>query len=605
MRMKKAVSAFAALTIAAGAFAGMAVTASAEVSYSQDYENTDVVDWTSEIESRYTASIGSSDSNHYLSIGAVDNGNNGTTVATNENYQGIVEEGNDFTISFDISMNGGNQQANTAFEIKSPNGYILNLDQEQAGQDADYIINGNANQKVHFSKETWYKIQVTRQGNNTFLTVKNQDGEIVSDYDKTIIDTQSENGGISGMSFTTGRYYAALKLDNIVIRDVEDEDVPDVVFYNVTLNSVPYAKAVVNGQEYYTDADGVVSLGSAIDGTSFEYEISKGGYQTVSGTETVNGDSLTINAGMDLADSINLYYEDFDTAPSNVDWFTSNTNMTSAIVDGRMRAVNTNGNLRCGYKTLNVNTDGSYDVNFNMEITRVTNAGSAARINTVSFRDENNKVLFGIAVAETGSASNEYELYAYSGMDSNNDINGSDFSKESAIKLADLESSAVANTNVTANIDTANNKVILTVGDDTCTFDTVGLGNTLASLKFSTQKGATIYMDNIVVSDSDGVSPEPEPTPGIGTAAATAVDDGDYSDESDGSKASLWQATVQGDSNTTYTTIQATVVDKNNQTATGSGEISTNITTGGSVFATIVVEGKSQSEIESVTVTLQ
>ncbi len=65
MKIKKLVSALSALTIAAGTFAGLAVTASA-VSYSQNYESTAVVDWTSANTDRYIAAIRSEDENSFF-----------------------------------------------------------------------------------------------------------------------------------------------------------------------------------------------------------------------------------------------------------------------------------------------------------------------------------------------------------------------------------------------------------------------------------------------------------------------------------------------------------------------------------------------------------
>ncbi len=106
---------------------------------------------------------------------------------------------------------------------------------------------------------------------------------------------------------------------------------------------------------------------------------------------------------------------------------------------------------------------------------------------------------------------------------------------------------------------------------------------------------------------SETATPIPEPsespTPGTGTASAERVDNGDF--EAEGAKASLWQATVKGDGETAYTAVEAKVIGIDGSEGTGTGSINTAITTGGSVFATIVVEGKAQNEISSVTVTLK
>ena len=317
------------------------------------------------------------------------NGGNGTTVTTNDSYTGTVPAGTNFTMTFDMAITGGNNQANTVLRVLSADGYILEFDQIASGLTASYSINRSSTQTVTFTQNTWYNITVTRSGANTFLTIKDSSGEIVSGIEKLVITSGSANGGITGMSFATGRYYANLKMDNIVIRDIQEGDVPAAVLYNVDLQTAPYAQVVVNGATHYSGADGSLSLGTAETGTEFSYTISKGGYEGTSGSATVEAGPLHISAPISLSDSSYFYYEDFNTASGESLWLaTSIGDISTPIAGGRLRVVSTNSATRGGRKAFDAVTDGTYSVDFDMEMTDANSVpSSGARQETVSVRD--------------------------------------------------------------------------------------------------------------------------------------------------------------------------------------------------------------------------
>lgn len=105
-------------------------------------------------------------------------------------------------------------------------------------------------------------------------------------------------------------------------------------------------------------------------------------------------------------------------------------------------------------------------------------------------------------------------------------------------------------------------------------------------------------LDYVLIEKTGEYTPStPEPI----TEDATPVES--YTDDN-GGKASLWEAELELDGTFTARTIQASVTDNNSTTKTSEPKEITNITTEGSVFAAIVVNGRTEDEIESVTVTL-
>lgn len=298
-KTKRLLSLLTALIITASAFASLVIPANAAVTpYSQDYEATDVAaDWTSSNTSRYSATVEADGGNHYLEIKALDvtgdnPGSNGTTVSTNTNYTGTVAEGDDFTMTFDLSLTPGNNQGGTNFKINSPGGgYILEL--QQNGSASKVVkINGNAEQTLSFEGSPWYHFILSRKDDVTFLTVKNTSNEDV--FAKQAILTNGA-GGISGMTFTTGRYSTNLKIDNVVIRALEDGDVPDIKYYNAVINTTRYATITYGDEKAYADVNGVVKLPLLTSGTVINYTLSKTGYESTTGTIEIENDNVTQN----------------------------------------------------------------------------------------------------------------------------------------------------------------------------------------------------------------------------------------------------------------------------------------------------------------------
>lgn len=212
-----------------------------EIYYSQDYESASA-DWTTATSGRFTPVILEEGDNHYLSVNQDTRNNNGTTISCTS-LQGKVDAETDFTMLFDLKLGSSNNQTPTAFEIYDASNSSVMLSLTATDKSAKtWKINGSSttvelegsgtNQTI--TNHTWYTVKYTRTGSLTYLTVtKKSDGTVV--FERAIIDTKSENGGLGKMQFITRRYYANFAIDNIVVREIVDGDVPAVTPVNYTI----------------------------------------------------------------------------------------------------------------------------------------------------------------------------------------------------------------------------------------------------------------------------------------------------------------------------------------------------------------------------------
>lgn len=288
MNFKKIVSAVSALAISVSAFAGLAVTANAFATVTNDYES-GVLDWTSGNTGRYTASIVEDGDNHYMSVAAVATGNNGTTVSTNSSYQATVDANTDFTLEFDMAIQGGNNQAST-FSVTGQSGSILKLVQTAANGTV-WKVNDDEGITLNLTKGAWYTFKLTRVEGDpdmTYLTVVPKSGGDAL-MSQTLI--ASVDSGVKGMSFETKRYYSSLKIDNVVVRDVVEADVPQVTYYTVTTNCVDENNNILKTstaqvQENDTYAP---SYDVTFDDDNYRYTYSSGAQeQTITDDTTIN-----------------------------------------------------------------------------------------------------------------------------------------------------------------------------------------------------------------------------------------------------------------------------------------------------------------------------
>ena len=219
----------------------------AQTYFSQDYENSAAVDWTTSVDGRFTPTILTEGSNHYLSVDQSTRNNNGC-VLTCTSLSSKVTAGTDFTLLFDLKISNSSNQTPVSFTIYDGSNtaafFSLTAEKEysetwliNSGQTLSLPNSAKANSKQSITDVTWYSIKLTRSGNITYLTITNTTtGEEL--YPLGPISSSSNASGLGKMEFVTKRYMANFAIDNIVLRSVEDGDTPQAAPTTYTLHYV-------------------------------------------------------------------------------------------------------------------------------------------------------------------------------------------------------------------------------------------------------------------------------------------------------------------------------------------------------------------------------
>ena len=246
------------------AFALMMCTASAWADvtpFSESYSASSTTDgWKTSTAGRYDPVILSENGDYFLSVDQSARQNNGATV-TGTIISGKAAAGDDFTITFDMKLSSSSNQTATEFKILDASNSAAILSLKETGTWATtWTLNGtttvvdlpNSNKaggKNTIADVPWYSYKLTRSGNNTFLTITDKaSGEEI--LPRTPISDSSETGGLGNIVFVSSRYFANFAIDNIVVREVSDEDIP-VVSYTATFEETNGLKPAIT---MYSDA---------------------------------------------------------------------------------------------------------------------------------------------------------------------------------------------------------------------------------------------------------------------------------------------------------------------------------------------------------------
>ena len=219
------------------------------VPFTENYsEKSTTAGWTSSVSGRFTPIIyneaelapgGGFENNYFLSVNQKERSNNGCIV-TGSILSGKAAAGDDFVLEFDMmlsnSSNNSNSQSPVSLQIKDAanQGDIFSL---SAPKKYDPVWNVNNTDlqvtlpwfgflaKDDGNSFLWCHYVIARSGNLTFLTITNNaTDEII--LERTLIEGSSETGGLGNIVFTTKRYSANFAIDNIVVRELQEGDVP-------------------------------------------------------------------------------------------------------------------------------------------------------------------------------------------------------------------------------------------------------------------------------------------------------------------------------------------------------------------------------------------
>ncbi len=222
------------------------------VPFTESYNAESTTDgWTSSVAGRFTPMIyneadfqqGASD-NYFLSVNQSERYNNGCVV-TGTILSGKAAAGDDFTLEFDMRLcnsSGSGSQSPVSLQIKDADNdkdiFALSAPEKYAptwdvnGTDLQVTLPDYGGQSI--SALTWCHYVIARSGNLTYLTITNNSTQETI-LERTLIRGSSETGGLGNIVFTTKRYYANFAIDNIVVRALEDSDVPSVAMSSYTI----------------------------------------------------------------------------------------------------------------------------------------------------------------------------------------------------------------------------------------------------------------------------------------------------------------------------------------------------------------------------------
>ena len=220
--------------------------------FQQDY-TTETVDWSTGTGGRYTPII----EDGYLTVTQNQRQNNGTTL-TSTATQGKVDAGKDFTMTFNVKLGASTNQSATAFNIydAANSAPILSFAEGSVNATAWKINQGTQTATVSagggksLNELSWIFVQVTYiAGENakTYLTLKDEQNNIIDGFDKTEIPTLSVAGGLGKMTFVTSRYAANFAIDNVLVCDVVNDAAASEPAVEVTTNAA-------SKQDLFTEA---------------------------------------------------------------------------------------------------------------------------------------------------------------------------------------------------------------------------------------------------------------------------------------------------------------------------------------------------------------
>ena len=271
--------------------------------------------WTSGNTGRYTVDEGDLDGNKYVAVNSVGNGSNGALI-TGTTVNGSVTAGtdfassDDFTMIFDMFINGGNNQA-TWFcinDASNNNGgdetagtHMLSLHQSAANS-TTWEINGSTENTVVLAKNTWFTFKLSKKGAQLYFSVKNRStGDFV--FERKAIDALSTVGGLGNIKFATKRYYVGMGIDNIVVRALQDGDAPAGPPYSINYKLGSTIVKTESGEAPVGDKVNAKSPFTVdnqkyfiVDGAQTEFTIANSGNNFDVAVRKADNFSYTVNA---------------------------------------------------------------------------------------------------------------------------------------------------------------------------------------------------------------------------------------------------------------------------------------------------------------------
>lgn len=172
----------------------------------------------------------------FLTVNQASRNNNGATLTGNA----ISVDAENFTFEAKLLLGSSNDQAGTTFTLFNQAGDAAILKLQQNGKSStSWKVNDDAEDLLELPNSgtatgttfdnlnylSWYNFKVTVFKGYTFLTVTDAEGNAIVEQKQ--IATLANTYGVGKMTFASSRYYANFAIDDILVRNVLDEDKPE------------------------------------------------------------------------------------------------------------------------------------------------------------------------------------------------------------------------------------------------------------------------------------------------------------------------------------------------------------------------------------------
>ena len=284
--------------------------------FSNDYENGATADWVSANAQGQVALVTEGE-NTYLSydISSARPNDRGANYIFSDEVKAAA--GSAYAIEFDAAIKAGDDHstefsilgADFAYGSKNMNngttvGTIIKM--EAPKNSTSWTIQG-LNTPAELAAGTFYHYRVAVKDTSAYLTIEAADGTKVVDNQLIAVNGA---GGLGGIYFKAGRYTAGVGIDNVLVRTLNDGEVPDINFYNLTINTTRFANmTTADGTKYYADANGKIEIPLLVSGTKIDYTLTKVGYADVTGSVTITDADVVEEKPMTMTDENIIFIE--------------------------------------------------------------------------------------------------------------------------------------------------------------------------------------------------------------------------------------------------------------------------------------------------------
>lgn len=298
----KVIFTFTKPELIAGISVGGYLPGQAKTYYKADYEEgATTAGWSTSVGGRYDPEVIEEDGNHFLSIKQDSRYNNGASFKGTVLKGALPEDVTDFTLEFDMRLGGTNNQIPN-LQFQDAEGKSMLTLTLQAANGSVWTINNKAEMTLDLKNSAyksggsgrlineidWYSYKLSHKDGLNYLTVVHKaTGDVI--YNQEPLESDAVNGGVGDIVFATARYFANIAFDNIVLREILPDDVPNITISQYTIKWVAedgvalhedYTTNAIVGNKVAANAEQVAPI--VIDGKKYIY--------------TSGNDSLLVNA---------------------------------------------------------------------------------------------------------------------------------------------------------------------------------------------------------------------------------------------------------------------------------------------------------------------